>query len=314
MSSLVSAFAHFARNSLITRPIRSWQLDSIASREQDYVSRVALLSGTSPLELNGSRLRRKIESAEEVFLLGSGSSVLDVPDIVWRRIEAQVSVGFGPWALHNFVPDVYAYGPTRGLTDYNRVIRDVMKRPDIVRKRPEILFLRSDLPEDLQTLKSLPVSHLRSTLIYGRVSALSNSRKEIARQMVGWHRVATRSRVGIAFDSGSSVVRLLSLALLLGAKKIVLVGVDLNTVEYFWEKNPVFLAENGFESFKTGQKNLVHDTLLASSRPLGVVPIVEDMSRLAQRERGCVIEVMSARSALASVLPVYSPTGLERST
>lgn len=312
--TMFSAFADFARNSPITRPIRSWQLDSIASREQNYASRVALLSDTSPLELSGSSLQKKIASAEEVFLLGSGSSVLDVQESVWRRIEAQVSIGFGAWALHSFVPDVYAYGPTRGLRDYERVIREVMKRQDIVRKRPEILFLRSDLPEDIQTLNSLPVSYRASTLIYGRVSPLSNSRNEIVREMAGWHRVATRSRVGLAFDSGSSIVRLISLALLLGAKKIVLVGVDLNTVEYFWEKNPVFLADNGFESFETGQKNSVHDTLLASSRPLGVVPILEDMSRLAQQERGCVIEVMSARSALASVLPIYSPNRFERST
>lgn len=304
-----SDLSRVARNSRLSWPIRRSRQATSAASESQYVSRVARLSNTLTLESRAGELQRAISSVDEVFLLGSGSSVLDVTPNLWERISGQISIGFGPWALHNFVPNVYAYGPTRGLRDYNRVIREVMNRSDIVMNRPDVLFLRSDLPEDIQTIRSLPEPHRSQTYIYGRVSPMSDSRAEIFREMRHWHLDASNSRNGIAFDSGSTLVRLISLLMLLRAKKIVLVGVDLNTVEYFWESAPHFLANNGFESFETGQSGSVHDTLLPSSRPSGVVPLIEDMRRLAIEDLACEIEVVSARSALASVIPLYTPTG-----
>ena len=302
-----SSLSRVVRNSPLSWPIRMSRQATSAAWESQYVSRVARLSDTSTLESRAGELLRAISSVDEVFLLGSGSSVLDVPPNVWDRISSQISIGFGPWALHSFVPDVYAYGPTRGLRDYNRVVREVMNRSDIVEKKPDVLFLRSDLPEDIQTIKSLPEPHRSQTYIYGRVSPMSDSRAEIFREMRHWHLDASNIRNCIAFDSGSTLVRLISLLMLLRAKKIILVGVDLNTVEYFWERAPHFLTNNGFESFETGQSGRVHDTLLPSNRPSGVVPLIEDMRRLATEDLDCEIEVVSARSALASVIPLYTP-------
>lgn len=295
------------RNSVVSWPHRAFLQRKLATRETDYVARVARLTGFSPYSDGGHRLDRILSQSEEVFVLGSGASVLDVPAGVWKRIEAQVSIGFGPWALHSFVPDIFAYGPTRGLPDYARVISDVMARPEIIQKKPTVLFLRSDLPEDLETLFSLPEAHWPRTYIYGRISPISKSRREIAREVRRWHVDARNRFRGIAFDSGATLVRLLSLSLLAGAKKIILVGVDLNSVEYFWEREHSYLTSNGFADFDTRQPGVVHDTLLATNRVLGVLAVIEDMARMAIDELGCAIEVVSPHSALASVLPIYAP-------
>ena len=301
--------ARAVRNSAFGWPMRMTEQRARLAKEHSYVSRVAQMSETTSLELYANKFHERVSEPDEVFILGSGSSVLDVPPPIWERIAKQLSIGFGPWALHSFVPDFFAYGPTRGLQDYDRVIEEVMGREDILRKKPTVLFLRSDLPEDIKTIRSLPSSYRSRTFVYGRVSPISRSRREIFREMRHWHIHLGDKTKTVAFDSGSTLVRLISLLLMNRAKKVVLVGVDLNTTEYFWEKSPSFLAVNGFENFETGQSGSIHDILLPTSRPSGVLSVIEDLRQIAVDNLGSEIEVMSARSALASVLPLYSGEG-----
>lgn len=277
-----------------------------ASAEQEFVRRVSSMSGFSTLRQHSDKFSSIFRQSDEIFILGSGASVLDVSDQQWERISSQLSLGFGPWALHPFVPSIFAYGPTRGLKDYDRIISTVMAREDIVAAGPRLLLLRSDNQRDLQTYKSLPVRHHENSYLYGRVNPIAHDRVNLARELAYWHRSKAKILRGVAMDSGSTLVRLISLSLSLGARKIVLVGVDLNTVEYFWQDSPKFLRDNGFKSFDTAQPGNVHDTLLSTNRPAGVVSVIESLGQISNRHLGAEILVASGSSALSSVLPIWN--------
>lgn len=302
MSRLTELF----RDSAISLPFRKKMLLAQADRESEVVAEVAKklrykILGTSHTALDYAR-----ESRAEVFLLGSGASVCSLSESQWDLIDSGISIGFGPWALHTFIPDIYAFGPARGLRDYERVVSRVMNRADIIEARPEVFLLRSTQQEDIALFKSLPKPHHSRAHIYGRVTPIARRESQVGRELDFWFSGSMHLRREVAIDSGSTLVRLVSLCLAFGVKRIVLVGVDLNNVRYFWDSDPRFLKANGYSGFDTGQSGSVHDTVLPINRPLGVVSVLQSLQEIARRRFGASIEIMSETSLLSALLPQYS--------
>jgi len=261
--------------------------------------------GFRPVTDIAEDLAGKFRSSSDCFILGSGASVLDLGSHEWQKIRQGLTIGFGPWALHNFVPDIFAFSPARGLADYRRVFSEVMARPDIVRHKPQILLLRPKDPFDIEEYRNLPAPHHRRAFLYGRVNTIGRSSTELVREISRWHRSEIGARYGVALDSGATLARLISIGISFGARRIVLVGVDLNTPDYFFQADTRFLVSNGFTSFDTGQIGSSHDTLFRTNRPVGILEMLSAY-RSVSESLGTRIEVMSGKSALASILPAYS--------
>ncbi|MDA9786681.1 hypothetical protein N9C74_01460 [Pontimonas sp.] len=97
------------------------------------------------------------------------------------------------------------------------------------------------------------------------------------------------------------------LAIHLGFKKVVFVGVDLNDTKYFWQRNPVYLAERGIASFDSEQKWDVHETEMPGFAPFVVSDAIRSLSTVASRDFGTKFYSASQSSRLASFLPIYEP-------
>ena len=95
------------------------------------------------------------------------------------------------------------------------------------------------------------------------------------------------------------------LSLKLGFRRIVFVGVGLNTTEYFWERNPSYLGRRGLLSFDSGQRGMSHETLNSYSRPFSVIEMIARMSKALHESGDHPFRVASKGSELAKVIPTY---------
>ena len=59
---------------------------------------------------------QQARQAREAFLLGSGSSLLELDESHFASIESGISIGLNLWVLHDFVPDVYYFEGTGDQT------------------------------------------------------------------------------------------------------------------------------------------------------------------------------------------------------
>lgn len=301
-----------ALDSPMLQPAQRWRTFSELRKERERVRLASKQTGFPVLSMERSSVARRIAAGKKVFILGSGASVLKLGPTEFAKVRDAVSIGFGAWPLHDFVPDLVAFGPTRGLEDYTRVVTDVMARRDIVLSQPEVILLRSSLAEDLEMFRSLPEQHHHLTMLYGRFTPFARTIRGMRRETNRFFSSRHSNKLGIALDSGSSLVRLVSLAIQCGAEEIVLAGVDLATPEYFWEADPTFLSDNGFDKFDTGQSGQYHSTMMGDGvrrasdvrREIPVTATLGVLHDILQARGGVGLKISFANPLLPQI-PVY---------
>lgn len=301
-----------ALESPMLQPVQICRTVSQLRKERERVRLASQQTGFPVLSMERSTVARRISAGKKVFILGSGASVLKLGPAEFAEIRNAVSIGFGAWPLHHFVPDLVAFGPTRGMEDYTRVVTEVMARRDIISSQPEVILLRSSLAEDLEMFRSLPGQHHHLTMLYGRFTPFAKTMRGLRHETNRFFSSRHSNKLGITLDSGSSLVRMVSLAIQCSAQEIVLAGVDLATPEYFWEADPKFLSDNGFKGFDTGQSGPYHSTMMGVGvrrasdvrREIPVTAILGVLHEMLQARGGVGLKISFANPLLPQI-PVY---------
>jgi hypothetical protein len=277
------------------------------SKEARRLESASARSGIPVFAATDSKLINVALDTGTLFILGSGASVLEMSQAQVEQMAQAATVGFGAWALHDFVPTAYGLSPAKGLVDYERIVSETMGRPDIVAQRPEVLFLRPVSALDDALLASLPADHRGSTRLYGRFNPFATAEGALQRDLALFHRRASTAHGGaIVADAGATVVRLLSLAVVHQIPRVVLVGVDMNGSPYFFEQEPSYLANNNFSRFDTGQVTVgSHDTATLLGRRIPVVDMIRLLATVSSQLHGGRVFVGSKSSTLAKILPVF---------
>ncbi len=253
------------------------------------------------------------------FILGSGHSVIRLTAENWVIIRSGVSVGIGAWALHDFIPDFLAIesasdAPRAGAQEvpapidssYRRALEVWSQRNDVIMRKPGILFFRPKNEDGDSRLSPLGQQFTDRTYLYGRYGATARTKEELRHEFSLY---LTLSRLGLipeylAFDTGGTVTRLISLAIRAGFSRIVLAGVDLKNSEYFWEADPTYLRKNGMNTFVSGQQPRSHKTEMAS-RGLPASVAITILAEVAKAKMRCDIQVAHASSWMANHLEVF---------
>lgn len=256
--------------------------------------------------LNYRSLRASVgkPDADTFFILGSGASVEDLAPSDFETIRSQVSVGINAWPLHHFVPDIYAYEPVPVDDGSHSKTMSMLNRSDIIEASPRILFLKPRDDVEALQLRQIPASLIDGTFLYGRFQPFTRSTKNLARDLDVILGRLGRNNDSVLPDSGASIIRMACLGILMGFRQIVFVGVDLSNTDYFWERNPAYLLESGFEKFDHGQKSEIHETMSRTTRPFVVTEMVSAISTLCAR-KGMALTVASEHSLLRQILPFY---------
>lgn len=276
------------------------------AREADYVERQRKASGLRESTQNEVREELLSRVDETFFILGSGSSVEDLPASGFRTISQGVSVGINAWVLHDFVPTAYCFEPVpnRETDHYNTL--SILNRPEVVQSMPALLVLRPRTQVEFEQLHQTPIQLMSRILLYGRVAVTTRNQSNLARDTRRSLELLARRRLPfITLDSGASIVRMTSLAIQLGFKKIVYVGVDLNNTNYFWEVNPSYLAKREIASFASGQTGVRHETLSSGPRPFPVTEMIRGIKEGLADTDDLQLYSGSPNSELARFLPVF---------
>lgn len=289
-----------------SRVLRLWVMKSEEQRERDFVRRVAADVGLRFLGDGGEKEFEPSEQRTTLFILGSGASIESISDEGFQKIRAGFSIGVNAWPLHHFVPDVYAYEPVDDeASDHFRTL-SLLDRPEVIERLPSLLILRPRNQLEQFQLDQIPKELVDRTFLYGRLTPATRKVRNLSGDLVEFLRGALRRRAVTALlDSGATIVRLASLGLVLGYKRIVFVGVDLNNSRYFWEENPHHLSRLGIDSFDSGQRQAVHETMNSENRPFVVTDILRSLSDVAESVFAAQFFVESEHSALSEFLPPF---------
>ncbi len=256
-------------------------------------------------------IKARKPAATTAFILGTGASAAELGEEKLAAIESQFSVGVNHWILHTMVPDVYSYE-----VDPDVRLLEALDRAEVRDKSPYLLVLKPSRRDDFSNISFLPSFMRQRSYIYSRVNIWTRKESNISRDFNNITQTASRlGKCDVLVDNGASIARMIAFCAQLGFRKIVLVGVDLNNVDYFWHRNPDYLQRLGFASFRSGQRGRTHETLKTDRRPFSILNYV---GALGGDAFPLTFEILveSRGSLLATVIEVWdfptSSTALSR--
>jgi hypothetical protein len=245
-----------------------------------------------------------------MYIFGNGASVNALTESDFEEIGMGASIGTNAWPLHPFVPDIFSFEFSRHSLSPDPELEWLVGRAErkiLLRQERALLFLRPGLPAGAGAMVPLSLAGKEQAFLYGRANLFSSNLRALDSDLKQLMRaVASGSLNPLALpDNGSSVVRMIFLSLILGFRKIVLTGVDLNNSPYFWFDS-TFIERHG--DFTSQSPRNSSDALLTedtSSRPFETSLLITRLAQMARKILGASILVASESSALAAVLPVH---------
>lgn len=248
-----------------------------------------------------------------LFILGSGWSVNELTDPKLLHIAAHQSIAINFWFFHTFVPTAFSFdsgkvpqGQEKYVEQLIAKLGSLFARQEIWNSNPNILYLRP-YQSNPGYLVPCPPGRERSSWVTGRANLLSRSPKAVEADLrFVTQQVALGEAPNSALpDNGSSVVRLVFLALAQGFKDIVLVGVDGDTRPHFWfhpeyrDRYPEYVA------LFPDPDGRPHGTTEGANRALGNNSFLSILGRVLGEKGLATLWVGTSTSLLSDSLPQY---------
>lgn len=267
------------------------------------------------LELSTSR------KSDTVFILGSGPSINDISAKEWEVIGQHDTWGFNFWFCHSFIPTAYFVQSVlrpESDSDINERLDDLiykMLKDKIEEYETVNLFLRGDgiNHEKFHTTKlgdfvlnhqgftkcvvpELPVSsknRIAPELLYGQLKKL------------GFYDIHNEPWPVPKF--GGTITELISLASILGYKKIVLCGVDMNDGGHFYDKKEYYEKYPFLKELsKRNNKAKIHEHMNKSIRKFTVKDLILSLNKFVGDALGAEIYTYSNKSKLHPELEYFN--------
>lgn len=245
-------------------------------------------------------LARK-KTSDTLFILGSGSSVADLTPDDFAYIRTHDSLGLNFWLIHEFVPTWHMMEPSHHLAR-NEVMHRLLKRKaEQLRDVPLIMQYR--LCKQLGIGLDMVPRELHDNLyLHAPWSLATTDPNQLGHWLRNWkwaHRLGLADLDRLVHHRASLNLAVL-FAACCGYRRIVLIGVDLNTTDYFWERN----ADRYAHCPQPGnvEKGAVHMTADPKLTPQsGALPVTEYLPLLNQvllKPRGIQLLAANPRSRL----------------
>ncbi len=246
-----------------------------------------------------------LKNSDTLFILGSGASVNRITADKWDIVAQHDSFGFNLWHLHDFRPTLYTFEAMDLTLPLSVQVAEVFvarahERPDYA-SVPKIV---TDLePPRVELLERLP-AHFRENLYALQTTGVLARTPVELKRAVGW-----LNSIGL-WDEAAHIRRvfkfvgtlsfLISLAVRMGYRKIVLCGIDLSTPGYFYQDEALY---PGFEGFQSSPAGATHATLLPQRMSVGIDVVVHELCRQVLDPRGIELFIEHRGSALHPMLP-----------
>jgi hypothetical protein len=245
---------------------------------------------------------RATRKSDTVFVFGSGYSLHDVPEEMWKHIEQHDTLGFSGFIYASWVR--VDYHLIRGWTEFRE--GGFAWEPS-VRQFSGILNGNSRYNDTILLLQGERHGQFCNHLAGG----------QFIRQGTRIYRYKTarakgpatrRLEDGLRHTSGT-LCDTVNFAYAMGWKRIILVGVDLYDNRYFWLKPDETLAWDPVARLLAPSKVTHRGASYDSTHNTARLGIVDTMGAWREQfaKEGVELLVYNPRSLLTSVLPLYAP-------
>lgn len=255
----------------------------------------------------------KYKTSDTLFILGSGYSIAKLTKEHWSYIEKHDSIGFNAWVFNDFIPTYYCMETPMKSLHFNAMIDELNMKKDLYVNVPFIIqyqhFLKS--ANNYEALK-LPKKN-----IYYNIPMMPNTTsKGILSLLLRWWEKAHSKEMPWLLHYAGSLSYLVSMGYIMGYKKIVLLGVDLNDSRYFFDHPEANEASKKYsiihnqvmnEMNRTDKKNK-HDTVNPKiTKNYGCLPIDQYLYKFNEilKKKGVLLAVGNKESRLAEGLPTF---------
>lgn len=249
----------------------------------------------------------KFKTSDTIFILGSGASVASYTKKQFDTIAAHDSIGFNFWLLHWFLPTYYTVELSTNSSHRTETFLDILeKRAEDYRNIPVIFKYSTQLQNKVDSLpEALEHRYLATSLAIPGTT--KQSLHSWLRRLDQFGFFSAGKSKGTIIYRQASLSWLISFALQLGYKNIVLCGVDLNQPDYFYDIDDSFLKKNKFPHPDSGFSTTVHPTDDAvrckTETPISVVLSITRDTLLSRRN--AELYIGSKSSALYPELTLY---------
>jgi hypothetical protein len=182
-----------------------------------------------------------VKTSDTVFILGSGSSINEIPESKWKVIGSHDTIAMNFWPVHKFVPSIYLFENVRldeGCDSMFYALRDLLERRACdYRNTVKIVSELAPLNRRQITLQ-IPDGFRPHLYIGYSANVVARDEKELVaglRYLLGKGVFEQRSRICWQFKCAGSVLAAMSMAVCMGYRRIVLCGIDLRNAEYFYQ-------------------------------------------------------------------------------
>lgn len=240
---------------------------------------------------------------DSCFIMASGSSVNDINSKQFDIIKKNFSIGINSWFLHDFISDMYMY--EAGDPSWSEAHKIFEYLESNYKKFTHIPIL---MPYDSfwfdKNIKHLRDNNKIRILYYYVLPFFFTKKKNIIKSYKNQRKLQNLLKFSSGvYGSGSSIIRSICLAEELGFKEIILVGVDLNNTDYFYELDNSYLKKRGIDTYGSSQKGAIHLTNDPNAKNI----ILEDFIKAVNKEPTfkAKIYTTSIKSALYPTLDLY---------
>jgi hypothetical protein len=273
------------------------------------------------------------KKSDTVYILGSGYSINSYSEADWNQIRRADSIGFNFWLYHDHVPTYYVdevgYRKYRALNE--GVLFELQKlRLASYRNTPVLLKEISTLPtrgaEYIESYPFLSLPHF--------CTPFTRTVKGRSTTSLAWHLRAisvmggfdAQPRIWYMLNHRNSIFSLCVLSIILGYRKIVLCGIDLNSPYYFFRSKkyrtstlpqlpdpgqhpelaaalPNYYAIPDEDDPKAAMNT--HSAIQHKAKTLTITEAMAVLAHTIAKPRGIQIEVALRSSALYPTLPSH---------
>ncbi len=195
---------------------------------------------------------RDLRASDTLFILGSASSINEISEERWRAIGRHDSVGINFWPVHPFVPRFFHF---ENMTyDEQPAMYDAFR--SLLERRSEAYINTVKIVTEVnpigpqQTVFELPEGMKRNLYVGFSMPVVARNEEELRagiRYMQSIGAFTDRAKVAWLFKYGGSVIAMMALAAIMGYRRIVLCGVDLNKQDYFYHDRGLYPECAGWE-------------------------------------------------------------------
>ncbi|MGO3708360.1 MAG: hypothetical protein ACTJGD_11890 [Mesonia hippocampi] len=255
-----------------------------------------------------------------LFILGSGPSINEISEQEWDIIRKNTSWGFNFWFCHDFIPSIYIAQNVEGSAlgpSYNEELNLLMKK--MLADKKELyknvkFYVRGDGVNNQTFYNSSFGDYLYKNFknnLYHMAEMPISSKSKVEPK----NYLTILKKYGFLKKSnliqpvpkfGSTIGELIPLALILGFKKIVLCGIDMNGGDHFYDSEEYFKKYPMLKMLSDkNRKKTKHEHMDTTQRTYTVKDVILNLNDFAKENFEAEIYVIKESSTLYPEIKKY---------